>query len=250
MRNIKLVIEYDGTKYCGWQSQKNGISIEDTLKSAIKSIINEDIKLIGSSRTDAGVHAKGQVANFYCESNIPTERLPFAINSKLPHDIVVLKAEDMPLDFHARYSSLGKRYSYTIFQRKIPPALMRSYVAFCPYELNYDLMRMAGEYFLGTKDFSAFKSSGSSVKTSVRTIRYLEFEKYDNIIRFEIEADGFLYNMVRIIAGTLIDVGIGKIEPEDIESIIESKNRKRAGRTAPASGLCLEKVYYKNDDKA
>lgn len=247
MRNIKLIIEYDGTKYCGWQSQKNGISIEDTLRKAIKNIINEDIKLIGSSRTDAGVHAKGQVANFFSETCIPADKLPFAINSRLPHDIVVLSAKDMPHEFHARYSSTGKRYSYTIYNRKIPPAIMRSYVAYCPYELNFNLMKEAGQHFIGTKDFSAFKSSGGSAKTSVRTIRQLEFEKIDNIIRFEIEADGFLYNMVRIIAGTLIDVGIGKIKPYEIEYIIESKDRKKAGRTAPASGLCLEKVYYNYD---
>ncbi|SKA99124.1 tRNA pseudouridine38-40 synthase [Caloramator quimbayensis] len=250
MRNIKLIIEYDGTKYCGWQSQKNGISIESTIKSAIENIINEDVKLIGSSRTDAGVHARGQVANFYTETKISSEKLPFAINSKLPHDIVILSAEDMPLDFHARYSSIGKRYSYTLLNRKIPPAIMRNYVAYCPYELNFDLMKRAEGYFIGTKDFSAFKSTGSSVKTSVRTIRDLKLDKIDDYIRFEIEADGFLYNMVRIIAGTLIDVGLGKIKAEDINDIIDSKDRKRAGKTAPASGLCLEKVYYKNEDKA
>lgn len=151
MRNIKLTVEYDGTNYCGWQRQKNGISIEDTLKSAIENIIKEDVKLIASSRTDAGVHAKGQVVNFISETKIPSQKLPFAINSKLPKDIVVLNAMDMPLDFHARYNSLGKKYSYTIFNRNIPPAIMRNFVAYCPYELDFDLMKEASKYFIGKK---------------------------------------------------------------------------------------------------
>lgn len=244
MRNIKLTIEYDGTNYSGWQRQKNGISIEGTIEDAIKKVINEDIKIIGSSRTDAGVHARGQVANFFTETKIPIDKIPYAINSKLPCDIVILDAEDVPDDFHSRYSCTGKRYSYTILNRKIPSAILRNYTAHCSYKLDFELMKKAEKFFIGTHDFSAFRSTGSSVKTSIRTVSYLNLEKKGDIIRFEIEADGFLYNMVRIIAGTLIEVGMEKIDPYDIPAIIESKDRSRAGKTAPASGLCLEKVYY------
>lgn len=244
MRNIKLTIEYDGSNYSGWQRQKNGISIEETLEEAIKKITNEDIKIVGSSRTDAGVHAKGQVANFTTCSKIPVERFPAAINSKLPPDIAVVNAEEVPLDFHSRYSSKGKMYSYTILNRKTPPALMRNYVTHCAYDLDFEKMKKAAVFFIGTHDFSAFKSTGSSVKTSIRTVNLLELLKDGEIIKMYIEANGFLYNMVRIIAGTLIDVGRGKIPYESIPEIIRSKDRTKSGQTAPASGLCLEKVYY------
>jgi tRNA pseudouridine38-40 synthase len=244
MKNIKLIIEYDGTHYSGWQRQKNGTSIEETVEQAIMKILNEDIKLIGSSRTDAGVHSKGQTVNFTTISNIPVDRLPAAFNSQLPKDIAVTKAEEVSLDFHSRYSSRGKLYTYTILNRKSPPAIFRNFVAHCPFDLNYDLMLYASRYFIGTYDFSAFKSTGSSVKTSIRTISLLELVKKDDTITMFIEADGFLYNMVRIIAGTLMDVGRGRIPSESIPEIIFSKDRKRAGQTAPAAGLCLEKVYY------
>lgn len=244
MKNIKLTIEFDGTNYCGWQRQRNALSIEEKVEDAIKRIVNEDIKLIGSSRTDSGVHARGMVANFITLTKIPTSKLPAAINSKLPEDIAILSAEEVPEDFHARYSSIGKRYSYTILNRKAPPAIMRNYVAHYVYDLDFDLMVKASRAFLGTHDFSAFKSTGGSVKTSVRTVKLLELDKDNDMIVMNIEADGFLYNMVRIIAGTLIDIGRGRIPAQCISEIIESKDRERAGHTAKASGLCLEKVYY------
>lgn len=244
MKNIKLVVEYDGTNYCGWQRQINAVSIEDKLRKAIEGILREEVKIVGSSRTDAGVHAKGQVVNFFTEATIPTERLSNAINSKLPPDIAVLEAEEVDLDFHSRYSCKGKRYSYTILNRKMPSPIYRNYAAHCSHELDFLKMKRAGEHFLGTKDFTAFKSTGSSAKTSVRTINYIEVTKEEDFIKIFIEADGFLYNMVRIIAGTLIDVGRNKIYVEDIPDIINSKDRNRAGKTAPAQGLCLEKIYY------
>jgi tRNA pseudouridine38-40 synthase len=247
MRNIKIIIEYDGTNYSGWQKQKNGISIQEVIENAASVVLKEKISLTGSSRTDAGVHAKGQVANFYSNSNIPSDKIPFAINSKLPHDIAVMSAQDVPHDFHSRYDSCGKLYSYTILNRKIPPVLMRNYISHCPYKLDFSLMEKASDAFVGTHDFSAFKSSGSSVKTAIRTVEFLKLEKNDDIIRFYIKANGFLYNMVRIIAGTLIDIGRGKIVLSDLSNIIESKNRNLSGKTAPASGLCLEKVFYKNE---
>lgn len=244
MKNIKIVIEYDGTRYCGWQRQKNGVSIQETIEKAIEKVTGEKIEIIGSSRTDAGVHAKGQVANFLTSSTVPPEKICYAINSFLPDDIVILSSQEVPLDFHSRYSSKGKKYSYTILNRKIPSALLKNYSAHIPYELNIEDMIRASKYFLGEHDFSAFKSTGSSVKGNVRTIKRLELIKDEDIIKMFIEANGFLYNMVRIIAGTLIEVGKGRIKPDDIPFILDSRDRKKAGPTAPAQGLCLEKVYY------
>lgn len=244
MRNIKLTIEYDGTNYVGWQRQKNGRSIEETIEKAIEDITGEKVRIIGASRTDAGVHSKGQTANFFTSSRIPETKFHSAINSRLPKDIVILDAQEMDENFHSRYSSIGKRYSYKILNRKQPPAYLRNYVEHCPYELNYSFMLNAAKAFLGQHDFTAFKSTGSSVKTAVRTITMIELTKNEDLITMNIEGDGFLYNMVRIIAGTLIDVGRGKIHYNSIPEIIESRDRNRAGKTAGAAGLCLEKVYY------
>ncbi|SEG07704.1 tRNA pseudouridine38-40 synthase [Caloramator fervidus] len=244
MRNIKLVIEYDGTRYCGWQRQKNGISIQEVIEKAIEKLTKEQVELIGSSRTDAGVHARGQVANFYTNTTIPSDKICYALNSILPQDIAIIESCEVPMDFHSRYNSIGKKYSYTILNRRIASPLLRNFSAHVPQPLDFEAMVKASKYFLGEHDFSAFKSTGSSVKTSIRTIRKLDFTKDGDIIRFEIEANGFLYNMVRIIAGTLIEVGKGKIRAEDIPLIIKSKDRSKAGPTAPAQGLCLEKVYY------
>lgn len=244
MRNIKITVEFDGTDYCGWQVQKNGTAVQQVLQKAIESIVSHDIKLTGSSRTDAGVHARGLVANFHTESAIPAANFPAAINTKLPGDIVVVIAEEVDDDFHSRYSSKGKRYSYTILNRKAPSALLRNYSAHVLVPLDIRKMEQGAKYILGTHDFSAFKSSGSKIKSNVRTVRLLNIFKNGDIIRMEIEADGFLYNMVRIIAGTLIDVGKGKINPEDIEDIIRCREREKAGKTAPACGLCLECVFY------
>jgi tRNA pseudouridine38-40 synthase len=244
MRNIKLTIEYDGTNYVGWQRQKNGKSIEETIEKAIMEITGDEVRIIGSSRTDAGVHAKGQTANFFTASKIPGLKFSSAINSKLPNDIVILDSLEVNEDFHSRYSSIGKKYSYRILNRKQSPAYLRSFVEHCPYELNYTLMVSASKAFLGSHDFTAFKSTGSSAKTSVRTIKYIELTRNEDLITLNIEGDGFLYNMVRIIAGTLIDVGRGKIPYDSIPDIIDSRDRNRSGKTAGASGLCLEKVYY------
>jgi tRNA pseudouridine38-40 synthase len=244
MRNIKILIEYDGTNYCGWQRQKNGISIQELVEKAVCEITGEDISIIGSSRTDAGVHAKAMAANFHTSSKIPVDRFPPALNTKLPNDIVVFAAQEVPVDFHSRYSARGKRYSYSILNTPYPSAIMGRYTAYCPYKLDFDKMKEASFYFIGTHDFSAFRSMGSSVKTSVRTVNYLELVREKDCIVMYIEADGFLYNMVRIIAGTLIEIGKGKKEPKSIADILNSHNRSMAGQTAPASGLCLEKIYY------
>ncbi|MDP4147313.1 MAG: tRNA pseudouridine(38-40) synthase TruA [Bacillota bacterium] len=244
MKNIRLIIEYDGTQYCGWQRQNNGMSIQQVIEEAIKQITNEQVKLIGSSRTDAGVHAKGFVANFVTNSKIPSERFKNAINAKLPEDIVIIDSSEVEESFHARYSAKGKKYSYSVLNRPIAAAICRAYTCQHKGLLNCEAMREGAKAFIGTHDFSAFKSSGSSVKTTVRTIYELEIVKHEDNIMFYVSGDGFLYNMVRIIVGTLLEVGSGKIKPIDIVDIIDSKDRDRAGKCVPAKGLCLEKVYY------
>lgn len=244
MRNIKLIIEYDGTNYCGWQRQNNVMTIQEKIESAIEEITGEKTQITGSSRTDAGVHARGYTGNFYTESKISVEKFTGAINSKLPRDIVILNSAEVPYEFHSRYNSTGKMYSYTIINRREAVAIGRNYIYHHKWTLDVDAMKQGALYFMGTHDFSAFKNLGSSVKTSVRTISRLDIVKEKELIEIYIAADGFLYNMVRIIVGALIRVGEGKIKPREIKDIIESKQRSKAGKSAPANGLCLEEVFY------
>lgn len=244
MRNIKLTIEYDGTSYGGWQKQKNNRTIQQCIEEAIKLLTGEDVELIGSSRTDAGVHAKGMIANFITNRQIPADKFREAINTKLPDDIGIIKSEEVDRNFHSRYDSKGKTYCYTLVNRYEKVCIGRNYVYQVRDELNYNLMKEAAKYFLGKHDFKAFKTNGSSVKTSVRTINGLELELKGDVIKIFVSADGFLYNMVRIIVGTLIEVGKGKIKPEDIESIIKNGDRSKAGPCVPPNGLVLEKVFY------
>ena len=244
MRNIKLIIEYDGSCYGGWQKQKNNKTIQEEIEKAIKKVTGEIIEVFGSSRTDAGVHAKGMVANFKTESNIPEDKYREAINSKLPDDIAIIKSEEVDGEFHSRYCSKGKMYSYTIINRYEKVAIGNKYIYQVREELDIDAMKKACHYFIGLHDFKAFKTSGSSVKTSVRTIEKLYIDKSKDKIKIYITADGFLYNMVRIIVGTLVEVGKGKMQPEDIKRIIESQDRTEAGPCVPPNGLILEEVYY------
>ncbi|MDQ2087617.1 tRNA pseudouridine(38-40) synthase TruA [Herbivorax sp. ANBcel31] len=244
MKNIKLIIEYDGTNYHGWQIQKNADTIQGILKDTIKTLTGEEVTLNGSGRTDSKVHAYEQVANFKTSSNIPAQKFSYALNSMLPKDIVIKKSERVEMDFHARFNVQGKMYRYLIYNSKFPSAILRDRAWHISYNLNFEDMKRATAFFMGTHDFSAFKASGSSVKSSIRTITYISLDKNDDIISLEIAGDGFLYNMVRIITGTLIDVGMGKIKPENIKDIIEGLDRKRAGKTAVPEGLYLVKVYY------
>ena len=245
MRNIKLVIEYDGTRYNGWQSQKNGKGIQEMITNALHQVTGEEIKLNGSGRTDAGVHAFGQTANFLTDSKIPTEKIPLAVNSFLPKDIVIKSATEVAKDFHARYSVQGKKYMYIVNNSNIRSALdfYREYQF--GEKLDYKSMKKAAEYFEGTHDFRAFMASGSQVKDTVRTVKKVQLKKHDDDrIIFNFTGEGFLYNMVRIMVGTLLDVGTGKIKPEDVKDIILSKDRTKAGKTVPAQGLYLVEVYY------
>ncbi|WP_251860742.1 tRNA pseudouridine(38-40) synthase TruA [Clostridium sp. Marseille-Q2269] len=246
MKNIKLKIEYDGTNYCGWQKQKNDkfVTLQGTLEKAISNVTKEKVEVIGSSRTDSGVHAKGYICNFFTNTKIPSENLYKVINNNLPPDIVALSSEEVNMEFNSRYCSKGKTYEYTILNSAQPVAIGRNYVFHFRDKLNIDNMKIASKYILGTHDFSAFRTQGSSVKTSVRTISNFEIDKKDDFIKFTITGDGFLYNMVRIIVGTLIMVGLGKREPEYIRYVIEAKDRRKAGHCAPSSGLCLKEVFY------
>lgn len=244
MRNIKLTIEYDGTNYAGWQRQNNIVTIQQRVEEAIENITNNFSEVIGSSRTDAGVHAKGFVCNFLTESKIPAPKFKKALNSFLPEDIVIVKSEEVDISFHSRFHSIGKKYVYTILTGEQRPAIGRNYAYYFHRQLDIEKMKSACKYFLGMHDFSAFKNSGSSVKTSVRTIKELNVIEDGNFIKFSVTGDGFLYNMVRIIVGTLLEVGLGRFKPEYIEDILKSKDRSKAGKSAPANGLCLEEVYY------
>ena len=244
MRNIRLIIEYDGKGFNGWQKQPNKLNIQGEIERAIEEITGEKIDLIASGRTDAGVNALGQVANFKTESLIPAEKFPYAINSKLKKSIVVKSAEEVPERFHSRYSVKEKTYRYTINNSEQGTAIYRDMEYHFPIKLDVEKMGEAIKYFEGEHDFSAFKASGTSSKNSVRIIYRTKLWKENDRIYIELTGNGFLYNMIRIIAGTLLDVGLGKTKPEEITDIINSKDRKLAGRTLPANGLCLMEVKY------
>ncbi len=228
----------------GWQKQRNKLNIQGEIEKAISEITGEQIDLIASGRTDAGVHSLGQTANFHTNSNIPIEKFALAINSKLKLSIRIKKAEEVDERFHSRYSVKSKKYRYTINNQETASAIFRNIEYHFPVKLDIQKMKIAAKFFEGEHDFKAFKASGTSSKSSIRIIYKAEVISDNGRIYIELTGNGFLYNMVRIIAGTLLDVGIGKINPEDIKSILESKERKRAGKTLPAQGLCLVEVMY------
>ena len=248
MINIKLTIEYEGTKYYGWQRQKSLLSIQGILEEKISQITQEKITLNGSGRTDAGVHALGQVANFKTNSSIPLLELTFILNRMLPLDIRIKKAERVDNNFHARYSAVSKIYHYYVLNsnqnNNYISIFLRNYV-YCIYE-NIDLgeMKKASNYLQGEHDFTSFACSGSRIRNWKRRIKNISIIKKGNIFCFHLEADAFLYKMVRTIVGTLLEVGKGKIDYLEMKKILEAKNRKIAGRTVPAKGLFLMKVKY------
>ena len=244
MRNIKLTIEYDGKEFNGWQKQPNKLNIQGTIEQAIKQITGEDVELNASGRTDAGVHAIGQVANFKTNSKIPTEKIPIALNTKLKRSIVIKKAEEVDERFHSRLNCKKKTYRYVINNSPEGTAIYRNLETHIPQKLDVEKMKKAVKYFEGEHDFKAFKASGTSSKSSVRTIYNAEVYDEGDRVFIELTGNGFLYNMVRIIAGTLVDVGIGKIEPNEIPEIIKMQRRENAGKTLPPNGLYLMKVMY------
>ena len=245
MRNIKLTIEYDGKDFNGWQKQPNKLNIQGTIERAIEEITGEQIELNASGRTDAGVHSLGQVANFKTNSSIPIEKIPIAINTKIKKSIRIIDAEEVDERFHSRLACKRKTYRYIINNNITASAIYRNLETHIPQKMDVDKMKQAIKYFEGEHDFRAFKASGTSSKSSVRTIYKAEiYEQKDNRLWIELTGNGFLYNMVRIIVGTLVEVGLGKIEPNEISKIIEDGKRENAGKTLPPNGLYLLKVEY------
>ncbi len=244
MRNIKLTIEYDGKKFGGWQKQPNELNIQGEIEQAIKQITGEDVELNASGRTDSGVHALGQVANFKTNSNLDIEKFAVAINSKLKKSIVIKKAEEVPENFHARYNCKGKKYRYIINNSYQGTAIYRDLECHIPQKLDIEKMQEGIKFFEGKHDFKGFKASGTSGKSTVREIYKAEVKQDGERIIIELTGNGFMYNMVRIISGTIVDVGLGKITPNQIPDIINAKDRTKAGKTLPASGLYLVEVYY------
>ena len=244
---ILLTIAYDGTAYSGWQKQKSPEvrTVEGELEKGLRQLFHmSDLECIGASRTDAGVHALGQCAVIDVETTIPPEKIPLAIRPFLPDDIVVVAAEEVDSSFHPRFDCVKKTYMYQIYQDAYKNPKERFYSTFVYTPLDVDKMNEGAKAFVGIHDFQAFCAAGSSVSTTVRTIFDCHVEQYGHYIRLYVTGDGFLYNMVRIIAGTLIAVGQGKIEPEAISGIIAGKERRKAGQTAAPQGLTLMKIYY------
>ena len=245
--NIALLVEFDGTPFSGWQSQSNARSVQDTLQKAIRELTSEEVKLYGCSRTDAGVHALGHVSNFHSSTKIPVDKIPIAMNSHLPMEIAVKSAAYVEPDFHARFHAIGKQYRYTIWNEATRPALCRNIAYHSPRPIDLGLMSLAAKKLIGTKDFSSFMASGSETKSTVRTLYDISITSQGPRIEMVFHGDGFLYNMVRILAGTLYYTGIGKIDVSAIDAIVDSRDRTKAGKTLPACGLTLEKVFYEKE---
>ena len=245
MRNIKLTIEYAGTNYAGWQVQnKKYRTIQGMLEKALQKILQKRVKIIGSGRTDAGVHALGQVANFKTNSGITLEKLQRGLNAVLPDDISVIKTEEVGLDFHSRFFAKSKVYRYTILNRPSRPAISRDTAYFFSYPLNLKLMRKDARALLGRHNFKSLQAADKKERDATRTIKNLKITRDKDFIYIDIEADGFLYNMVRNIVGTLIEIGRGKLPEGSTKKILLARNRKFAGPTVPAKGLCLLEVKY------
>lgn len=244
MRNVALRLRYDGSRYHGWQVQKNEISVAQTVNEALEKVCGHPVKTVGCGRTDAGVHALRYCANFRTDSRIPADRLPLAVNSRLPADIAVEQAMDAPEDFNAIGSCIKKEYIYKILNSAIRDPFLEKRVCFYPQRLDMGLMARAAAAFEGTHDFKAVRSLGTPTKTTVRTVHHCRAEKQGDIITVSVCADGFLYNMCRAIVGTLIYASYGKLLPEDIPALLEKGDRRLTGPTMPPQGLYLNRVWY------
>lgn len=244
---VKMVVAYDGTNYCGWQIQPNGVTIEQKLNEALTDLLQEPIKVTGASRTDAGVHSLGNVCIFDTNTRMPAEKISYALNTRLPEDIVVQDSCQVPESFHPRFSKSRKTYEYRILNQKFRNPTRRLDTHFYYYDLDVEAMQRAAAYLVGEHDFKSFASTGGQAETTIRTIYSLDVEKRDSIITIRVKGNGFLYNMVRIIAGTLIKVGAGEILPEEIPAILEAKDRSAAGPTAPAKGLTMIGLEYEEN---
>jgi len=241
---VKLTVAYDGTNYVGWQSQVNGIAIQDVVNQALSGLFGKEMKTIGASRTDTGVHAEGNVAVFDVETRIEVSKIAFALNARLPEDIRIVESKQVPDDFHPRFQKTVKTYEYHILNRTFPDPLLRLYAMHYYYPLDAGKMNEAAACLVGEHDFASFCASGFSGKTTVRTIYRADVRREDDLIIFTIVGNGFLYNMVRIISGTLIQAGSGEIQPGEMKRILEAHDRSAAGPTAIPKGLVLKKIEY------
>ncbi len=244
MKRVRLIVAYDGTNYCGWQTQSNGVAVQDVLNRHLSELLGEPIETIGASRTDAGVHAMGNVAVFDTNHRMPAEKISYALNTRLPEDIRIQKSEEVDSDFHPRYVSSIKTYEYKILNCQMPMPTQRYYSHFTYVPLDVEKMRQGAQYLIGEHDFKSFCGTGAQVKTTVRHVLDVQFVQDGDLITMRIKGRGFLYNMVRIIAGTLMDVGKGKYPPEYVATILAACDREAAGPTAPARGLTLVGIAY------
>ncbi len=250
MRNIALFLKYEGTAYHGWQVQKNAVTVAQTLEEATAKVVGHRVHLTGCGRTDAGVHARVYVANFRTDSRIPTDRLPYALNTHLPEDIVVFDAREVHEGFNAIGSCIKKEYTYQIYNSRIRDPFYVNRAWFYPKHLDESIMQFAASQFVGTHDFAAVRSVGTDVKSTVRTVHHFEIERQGDIILFRICANGFLYNMARAMTGTVVYAAEGKIDPNEISSLLESGNRTAAGPTVPAGGLYMTQLWYDDGKEA
>lgn len=243
-KRVRLVVAYDGTNYHGWQIQNNAITIESELNRCLTNLLKEEIQVIGASRTDAGVHALGNVAVFDTVHPMPAEKISYALNAMLPEDIRIQKSEEVASDWHPRHVESRKTYEYHIYQSEFPMPVGRQYHYFTYHTLDVEKMALAGKLLEGEHDFKSFCQTGAQVETTVRVIHKLEVEQIGKEIVIRVCGNGFLYNMVRIIAGTLMEVGMGRRAVEDMPAIIEAKDRSASGPTAPANGLLLYRYEF------
>ncbi|MCI6998054.1 MAG: tRNA pseudouridine(38-40) synthase TruA [Eubacterium sp.] len=245
MKRVKLTVAYDGTNYCGWQVQPNGLTVQQVLNQCLSELMGEKITTIGASRTDAGVHALGNVAVFDTACRMPADKISYALNTRLPADIRIQDSVEVPSDFHPRFQKTIKTYEYKIYNRRFPDPTKRLYTYFYYYPLDVELMHQGAAYLVGEHDFKSFSTYKPEVESTVRTIYALDIRKSeDDVITIQIRGNGFLYNMVRIIAGTLIRVGGGYYPPEHVKTILDGKNRELAGETARPEGLTLVEIQY------
>lgn len=244
MKNIALRLRYDGSRYHGWQVQKNAITVAQTMEEALAKVCGERVKLTGCGRTDAGVHALRYCANFHSDCTVPVDRMPLAVNSRLPDDIAVVDAVEVPDDFNAIGSCVKKEYAYKILNSRIPDPFLADRVCFYPQRLDISLMQAAARAFEGTHDFKAVRSEGTQTKTTVRTVYWCRAEKDGDLITVSICANGFLYNMCRAMVGTMVYASYGKLIPEEIPALLEKRDRRLTGPTMPPQGLYLNRVWY------
>lgn len=246
-RNIALKLMYVGTAYHGWQVQKNAVTVEETLEKALSTVVCHPVKCTGAGRTDAGVHAETYIANFRTTSRIPCDRIPLAVNTRLPDDIVVVKATEVPEDFNAIGSCIKKEYTYRIYNSRLGNAFYVNRAWFYPKHLDEAVMQRAADCFVGTHDFSSVRAVGTDVRSPIRTVYYFNISRTGDLIECRVCANGFLYNMVRAMVGTCVYAAEGKFAPEEVSAILESKNRTAAGPTVPPGGLYMTKLWYDED---